>query len=322
MTPDSSGMTEFLEQISGLLGFTCAAGLIWLVLMALVVQRASERRRRAAQGEPPLPGFHVTALNWLRRVTASGGAAPRRDAPGRTPAAIAAPLPDLSMLTGDLPPDDAPPVEAEPEPAPAEPTPPVDEAPVQAPAEGVAEAPPPGEPLMQPPPDAVEVLRVWRAPDNGALFVALGEQVFTSAEAVRRAGLEPHLQGVLRDLARLAGTPLVPPPPRPVTPTIEPPPARPESLLRQVSRVAMGAAPVADEPVHPRGIADEIEDLLQARLRTMPEYANRSIHVKPALDGGVRIEVGDTSYAGVGDVDDPEIRALLLDVVREWEARE
>ena len=68
MTPDSSGMTEFLEQISGLLGFTCAAGLIWLVLMALVVQRASERRRRAAQGEPPLPGFHVTALNWLPPV--------------------------------------------------------------------------------------------------------------------------------------------------------------------------------------------------------------------------------------------------------------
>lgn len=320
MTPDSSGTLEFLEQIGGLLGFTCAAGLIWLLLMALVVQRASERRRRAAQGEPPLPGFHVTALNWLRRVTGPQGATPRRDTPpGRVPAMLTAPLPDLSMLTGDLPPGEMPTVESVPESMPIESTASMSEAPD--PASDEAEAALPSQPSTGLPPDAVEVLRAWRAPDNGALLVALHGQYFTSLEQVRRAGLEPHLQDVVRDLARLAGAPPALPL-RSAAPTLEPLPARSDSLLRQVSRVAMGAAPAADEPVPPRGIADEIEDLLQARLRAMPGYAHRSIHVKPALDGGVRIEVDETSYPGVGDVDDPEIHALLLDVVREWETRE
>ena len=90
-------------------------------------------------------------------------------------------------------------------------------------------------------------------------------------------------------------------------------------ILRQMSRVAMGRTlPPVEEPVTGRGIAEEIEDLLQARLETLPEYRDRSVHVRPSLNG-VRIEVDNKAYEGIGEVDDPAIHALLLDVVREWE---
>ncbi len=67
------------------------------------------------------------------------------------------------------------------------------------------------------------------------------------------------------------------------------------------------------------GIAEEIEDLLQERLRGLAEFAGREIHVRPALSGGVTIEVDGAFYQGVGEVTDEAVRALLMEVVRAWE---
>ncbi|MEP0764338.1 MAG: hypothetical protein HRF48_16520, partial [Chloroflexota bacterium] len=69
---ESSGTTDFLGQVSGLLILTCIAGAIWVVLMALVFQRASERRRRAAQGLEPLPSLPVAFYQRLTGRLGSG----------------------------------------------------------------------------------------------------------------------------------------------------------------------------------------------------------------------------------------------------------
>lgn len=325
--PDLSGVPEFLDQVSGLLAFTCAAGLAWVLLLGLIVRRGAERRRRAARGEPPQPGLFAQLSGWFRGMSAGQPSARAAAAPGApAPLAPDVPLPDLSMLTGDL---------AGPEPlTPARPAPfptAVESAP-PAPGEAALDAveAPPAAPAPSPdaetplPADAVEVLRVWRDVTDGALVVEIGGQRVRSLVELRGAELEHRFQGVLRDLDALVNGPLVPA----SSPVIKPAadedlvPPKPNSFLRQMSRVAMGRTPPSvEEPASARGIAEEIEDLLQARLESLPEYRDRSIHVKPSLNG-VRIEVDDRTYEGVGDVDDPAIHALLLDVVREWENKQ
>jgi hypothetical protein len=66
-------------------------------------------------------------------------------------------------------------------------------------------------------------------------------------------------------------------------------------------------------------IPDQIEALLQKRLVDHPEFAEREIHVRPSPHGGVRIEVDGEFFDGVGEVADDQVRALIQDVVREWE---
>ena len=331
--PESSGMPEFLDQVGGLLAFTCAAGLLWVLLMGMIMQRAAARRRRAARGEPPLPGFFAQMSGWFQRMSAGqpvtrAGAEPVASASQ----AIGVPLPDLSMLTGDL---------AEPEPPASEP--PASPEPLASPAPLAADAPdlpdPVGaipdteeEPASAPAPvpdvpdplptDAVEVLRVWRDVMDGALVLEIGGQRIRSLVELRNAELERRFQGVLRDLDALVNAPLAPVTARVAKPSVvdeDLAPSKPNSFLRQMSRVAMGRTlPPVEEPVTGRGIAEEIEDLLQARLEPLPEYRDRSVHVRPSLNG-VRIEVDNKAYEGIGEVDDPAIHALLLDVVREWE---
>jgi hypothetical protein len=93
-------------------------------------------------------------------------------------------------------------------------------------------------------------------------------------------------------------------------------------MFRQMTRVAMGQNPTTPEASAPLTIADQIEDLLQARLADLPSFQGRTIHVRPSIEGGVRIEIDDKFYDGIGDVDDPAVRELLGDVVREWESQQ
>ncbi len=307
---DSSGTGDFLRQVSGLIAITCVAGILWLGLMALVLQRAAERKRRAAQGLEPLPSLPVALY---RRLTGAGKV-PRAAVSSAVSARPAVPLPDLSMLTGDLTMQSAPPPEPAPQPA----------MPVSDPAEPADTGTPPGpEPTPAPPAqDMVELLRVYRDLADGSLIVAIGDQTFRSLAELRSADLERRFQTILRDLEALA-QPARPqgaqPSAAPETPTVDVPPARPPSFLRQMTRVAMGQTPETVELPPERSIAEQIEDLLQERLRGLSEFAGREIHVRPALSGGVTIEVDGVFYQGVGEVTDEAVRALLMEVVRAWE---
>jgi hypothetical protein len=132
-----------------------------------------------------------------------------------------------------------------------------------------------------------------------------------------------------------------PTPPAPAQPSAPPAPAQPpapetpsltERLRAAISQSppppaprpsAAPGAPIGETPPPPTGsLADQIEETLQFRLMTHPTLSKRSIHVRPAAGGGVRIEVDGRSFDGVSDVDDEEVRTFIQDTIREWEARQ
>ena len=82
-----------------------------------------------------------------------------------------------------------------------------------------------------------------------------------------------------------------------------------------------GQRPVA-EPIPEINIAEAIESFLQHKLAQSPEYGERSIHVRPALHGGVTIEVDGAFYEAVGEVADEEVREYLTATIAEWQARQ
>ncbi len=389
-----SEATDFLSQVSTLLGITCVAGLMWIGLMVIIMQRANERRRREHEGLEPLPGFYQPVLRWFRKTfnqerpaqPQAWRAPEQSDFPAPSPAALSSsmPVPDLHMLTGDDVPLDAP-DEADddyPEPAASDilgeeydagelDAPPAgyaaededetfaDEEPALEPADkGPAPAqsddlPPPAlddfaaepdtpEPSPPPapapdaePPDSVELLRVWRDLADGTLIVEIGGQQFRALDELRGADLERRFRNVVRDLEAMPRRPAAPPPPDDIaratdsdTAGDEPPAGEadaddlsmaPGAMFRRMTRVAMGHTPTVPEHEPELSIAEQIERRLQARLETLDEYRARSIHVKPSLHGGVEIEVDGVFYAGVDAIEDDAVRALLQDVVREWE---
>jgi hypothetical protein len=112
--------------------------------------------------------------------------------------------------------------------------------------------------------------------------------------------------------------PPMPPPPSPPSPSQ---PAESPSLLGGLfGRGARQAAP--EEEIDVRPVAEQIEELLQFRLTASDELRHRSIHVRPTVDGGVRIEVDGRFYDGVDAVEDEEVRTFIQSVIREWEARQ
>ena len=201
----SSNIADFVGQISGLVALTCGAGLIWIALMAFIFQRGAERRRRAAQGLEPLPPIYTSLWQTLT------GKRPARPAsqPVVGPVVPPAPMPDLALLTGDVPL-----TEAAPAPAPipsAQPEPETDMAPTPASQPG-----PPNSPAdaSAAPPEADEVLRVWRDRDTGALIVEIDGYRFLASEPPRGSDLERRFAALLRDLGaacRVRTRPLRPP---------------------------------------------------------------------------------------------------------------
>lgn len=70
------------------------------------------------------------------------------------------------------------------------------------------------------------------------------------------------------------------------------------------------------EPLIP---VERINDLVQERLRERPDLAGRRICLTTGLNGSVRIYVGQQTFETVGDIPEPEVRALIQDAIHEWE---
>ncbi len=137
---------------------------------------------------------------------------------------------------------------------------------------------------------------------------------------------QPKTVGTLRDsLLGNIGTDKEPAtsvarPTEPVSPSRE---QREEIKAFEPPSRSMGAeAQEQSEEVKARSIADEIEEILQLRLREHPEYRFRVMHIRQAPDGGVRVEVNGQFFEGVGEVSDEGARAFIQSVIREWEARQ
>ena len=203
--------------------------------------------------------------------------------------------------------------------------------------------------------DMVEVMRIWRDLGDGSLVIELGGRRYRSVNDISNGELLRRFTAVVRELWQMvngstANRTLANPPassnaslnaggasvanvPLPTggtsslfnrvgalnpPPEIDPDASKPRGILRGATRQTGTTPAAARRP----SIGDAVEDYLQFKLSTTAQFQARSIHVRPAVDGGVRIEVDGHYYDGVGDVVDADVRDFLLATLREWEARQ
>lgn len=298
-----SDLQQFMQQpfVSSALAMLCFfAILLVAVVIALVYVRRRKAEQRAAAG---------LDLNPLAEDSAD--------------------LPDLDILVSSLPPKET---SAAPTPAPAP------AAPARAARQGTfSVALRDGSPA-----EAVEVMTVLRDVVDGKLIVQMGDKVYQNINSDTE--FKDRFTRLMRELAQVARPvgqttepasaavppsapePLadVPPPavPPPPTDTGEMPGDLPKFKLDEQGpiRPPRGQKPEA-RPVPEINIAAAIEAYLQHKLRYTPDYDGRSIHIYPAPDGGVSIEVDGQFFDSVGDVTDASVRAFLQATIQEWQDR-
>jgi antitoxin component HigA of HigAB toxin-antitoxin module len=173
-------------------------------------------------------------------------------------------------------------------------------------AEKPASAPPPGTSL----------LRLWLDARGDSQLDLDGQPVNTSQI------LEPQRKRLIQLLTAMR-------------PWIESKPGAPIPAAAPVSRpvappasVPAGAATMPPLPgkfkeeksAKPLSMVSQIDEILQIMLSTTT-FAGRGIRLEEAPGGGVKVVVGSQIFAGVGEVSDPEIQALLRAAIAEWEKR-
>lgn len=78
-------------------------------------------------------------------------------------------------------------------------------------------------------------------------------------------------------------------------------------------------APKEDRPSAPAGsIVDQIDGILQTRLFGTP-LESRGIYLAQSLEGGVIVYVGTSTYMGVDEVPDADVKAAIRGAIKEWE---
>lgn len=232
----------------------------------------------------------------------------------------------LSRLFDSLRPVPAPPPSDVPRPAAPSPLPPA-AAPMAVPASGR-----PGGPVQE----SVEVMRLLRDLADGSLVVEVEGRRYRSLADIHDPAARRRFVGNVRALATLAEVseefdlPAYLAAPSPVPPPAPPPadtaPAPPPDAARSSGRIGglLGRViPEEGEEIPPPvPVAEQIDELLQQRLRGAPGLSTRAIHIRSALDGSVRIDVDGHSYEGVDDVPDDAVREFIQATIREWETRQ
>ncbi len=64
--------------------------------------------------------------------------------------------------------------------------------------------------------------------------------------------------------------------------------------------------------------AEQLDRILQELLREHPELPYRAVRLETLPDGTMGILIGTQRYQRVGDVPDPELRALLQEAIQRW----
>lgn len=178
---------------------------------------------------------------------------------------------------------------------------------------------------------AVEVLRLYRERLTGELMVEIDGRRYGRREQIRDAAVWRGLAAAHKDLTQwMQGNPPVPPAESPhapaptVTPTpvsglspsdVPPPnmnPFQQMKILRERGKTASASGP--------KSVVEQIDEILQRRLAGTP-YAASGVRMQSLPSGGVQILVGREPFEGIDSVPDPEIRALIRESVKEWEAK-
>ena len=351
------GIGDFLKQpgVLNMLLLVVGSGVIYIVLMAYVLQRGARRRQQRKRIESggvveALPQSGLDLLDLFRSNV--------------TPLE-ALPEPDLDMLlagsTG-LPAQSVAPAAAPVSGGgPARPGHDVAPPPLREPSEDIVDSPtqpetidlaPEADPVPEPAAvtvytredsamqahdevnltDTVEVMRILRDINDGSLLIEMGGQRYRALSEIQNPDLARRFSAVVRELWNMIGGNSITARSTGVIAAVNEPTGigrlssdqdkpRPH-MLRQVAKQMLGQTdkPSAPDPV--RGIADAVEEFLQFKLATSPQFATRNIHIRPAPNQGVRIEVDNHFYDHIGDIVDPDVRDFLSTRMKEWEARQ
>lgn len=302
-----SDFSDFLGQLPlGLIIMVCGSGLLLVMVLTYIIM-ARARRSKNETATPPPPAY-------------AGAPSPEPSHPGD--------MPDLDML--------------------------VDTATLSAPAT------PPAKPARKGTynvttndsgtSDAVEVMSIMRDVVDGRLIVQMGDKSYKNFNL--DADFKDRFTKLMRELAQAAQAkaaspspapaveappaeppkPVTPPPPAPRPAVTPPPPMNADGTLpgdlpsfkmddQKPLQTRKRGQKFELEPVPELNIAGAIEAFLQYKLQHSPEYAGRSIHVYPAPDGGVMIEVDGEYYESVGAVSDDAVREFLSQTIQEWQDR-
>lgn len=229
MQGDSS-VNDFLTQgpIIRLAITTCFFGLLWLSAVFLVNRRSAERRRRKQEGLPPLPNMFAQFVAFIQRAGQNRTQPEMVNASVNSPSGV--PLPDLNMLTSDLPEPDfenfvalVDQIQHTPPPATPKPT-----SSFAAPDthdgefeeikmtnqssgnEFIGNDPRRSTTTIyiagsnEIPADAVEVMRVWRDVSDGSLIIQMSGKVFQTVGEMQDRGLAKRFISLVRDLTQMA----------------------------------------------------------------------------------------------------------------------
>ncbi len=87
-----------------------------------------------------------------------------------------------------------------------------------------------------------------------------------------------------------------------------------------VQPTALETAPTANVVGAPTTMVGQIDAILQTNLAGTP-LAGQGIRLVESPEGGAMVVVGMKRYAGVGEVPDPEVQAVIRAAIAEWEKR-
>lgn len=97
--------------------------------------------------------------------------------------------------------------------------------------------------------------------------------------------------------------------------------ARPAPVPASIAPAPAAQPPVPTEPASkPATMVGQIDAILQSNLAGTP-LATRGIRLVESVQGGATVMVGLSRYAGVGDVPDPEVQAVIRAAIAEWEKK-
>lgn len=116
------------------------------------------------------------------------------------------------------------------------------------------------------PPNAVEIMRIWRDEKKGAMIIQIDDQYHYTRGDVKAAGQERIFMGTLRQLAKIAketGNIVTPPPIEPPPPELKDEPSPVEDIPESVQEVAPEPA---DSPAPSPEEADLIEQIVPSSV--------------------------------------------------------
>jgi len=92
------------------------------------------------------------------------------------------------------------------------------------------------------------------------------------------------------------------------------PTSRKGGLFRRVPK-----PPPSETTIPALNLAEEMNNIVQARLRYSPLAEGNRIEVMGDYTGGIRIRVNDDYFKTPEEIPDPEVKELIQASIKEWE---